>query len=360
MSRPTQAVIKLQHLKDNYQLAKDVSQQAYAVIKADAYGHGLIQCAHALTEADGLAVACMDEALQLRSNGICHSILVLEGGYNVEEWDLALQHNIEMVIHHQSQLDILLTDTRFQKIELWLKVDTGMNRLGFRLSECEQVLYKCQQAGLNIRVLMTHFSCADDTANNKTLEQSKILSELLKQQKTIWPNLIISSNNSAAIIGSPSIHDDISRPGIMLYGSSPLIKQGSNKHQLKPVMTLSSEIIARHTVQPGETVGYGSSWVADKVTEVGIVAIGYGDGYPRSAPTGTPVWCQGKRLHTLGRVSMDMLCIDISNQSNIDVGSKVELWGENINANDVAETSNTISYELFCRLTPRVKRIYIN
>lgn len=358
MARPTQAVINLQHLKDNYQLAKGFSHQAYAVIKADAYGHGLIPVANALAAADGLAVACMDEALQLRNAGISSAILVLEGGYDEHEWLAAIEHDIEMVLHHQSQLNILLSNPHFNTLKLWLKVDTGMNRLGFDISECQQIFAQCQQAGLNIRVLMSHFSCADDLSNEKSLKQNQLLEEIFKQQNSPWPDLILSNSNSAAIIGWPAITDNISRPGIMLYGSSPLISSNEHCQALKPVMTLRSKIISSHTVKAGESIGYGDSLVVAKTTRIGIVAIGYGDGYPRSAPSGTPVWCQGKYLQTLGRISMDMLCIDISEQPEIDIGSEVELWGEHVNINKIANACNTISYELLCQLTPRVKRIY--
>jgi alanine racemase len=358
MARQTQAVINLQYLKDNYRLAKGYSQKAYAVIKADAYGHGLLPIAHALVDADGLAVACMDEALQLRHDGIKNPILVLEGAFDKAEWQEAVEHDIEMVIHHQSQLDILLTEPDFLQIKLWLKINTGMNRLGFRLEESTSIFDQCRTAGLDIKVLMTHFACSDDLDKDKTITQFQALADILQQQKVFWPDLIVSSNNSAAIIAWPNVGDNISRPGVMLYGSSPLIGKSSLTRHLKPVMTLKSNIISSHTVNAGESIGYGDSWIAERTTRIGIVAIGYGDGYPRSAPSGTPVWCHGKRLPTLGRVSMDMLCIDISEDANIDVGSEVELWGEHINANEVAKLCNTISYELFCQLTPRVKRVY--
>lgn len=358
MPRPTQAVINLQHLKDNYQFAKGHSQKAYAVIKADAYGHGLIPVAKALIGADGLAVACMDEALQLRQKGISNSILVLQGGYDEQEWLAAIENDIEMVLHHQSQLAILLTNSLFKTINLWLKVDTGMNRLGFDLNEAQDIFAQCQHAGLNISVLMSHFACADNLSNEKTHHQNQLLEALFKQQSEYWPNLILSSNNSAAIIGWPDITDHISRPGIMLYGSSPLLSKTDHCHSLKPVMTLTSKIISSHTAKAGESIGYGESIIVDKATRIGIVAIGYGDGYPRSAPSGTPVWCQGKYLQTLGRVSMDMLCIDISEQPDIGIGSEIELWGQHVNATEIADACNTISYELFCQLTPRVKRVY--
>lgn len=359
MTRPTQAVINLQHLKENYQLAKSNSQKAYAVVKADAYGHGLIPIAQALSSADGFAVACMDEALQLREQGIKNPILLFGGGIDKSEWLAAIEHDIEMVLHHQSQLDILLADPIFSQLTIWLKIDTGMNRIGFRLNECESVLDQCRHAGLNIKALMTHFACADDLKKDKTQRQYQALVTILEQQKIFWPELILSCKNSAAVLGWPEVQDQISRPGIMLYGSSPFIEKSIRSRQLKPVMTLKSNIISTHLVSPGESVGYGEGWVAEKETRVGIVAIGYGDGYPRKAPSGTPVWCNDKRLSTLGRVAMDMICIDITGMNEIDVGSEVELWGENINASEVAELCNTISYELFCQLTPRVKRVYI-
>ena len=358
MARPTQAVINLQHLKDNYQLAKKHSQQAYAVIKADAYGHGALAVAQALIDADGFAVACMDEALTLRHQGIKKPILVLEGGFDEAEWRSAIEYDIEMVLHHPSQLEILLSESKFNPLKLWLKLDSGMNRLGFRLDECLEVFAQCRHAGLNIKVLMSHYACADDLNYDKTLSQFQRLEKVLQQQQEFWPELILSSNNSAAIIGWPQVCDNISRPGIMLYGSSPFIAASQYDPLLKPVMTLQSKIIASHTMKAGETLGYGDSWTATKNTRIGVVAIGYGDGYPRSAPAGTPVWCEGKRLPIIGRVSMDMLCIDISELADVGVGSDVELWGEHINANEVATLCNTISYELFCQLTPRVKRYY--
>lgn len=358
MARPTQAVINLQHLKDNYQLAKQHSQQAYAVIKADAYGHGALATAQALSEADGFAVACMDEALQLRHQGIKKPILVLEGAFDKDEWLSAVEHDIEMVLHHQSQFDILISDPCFAQLQLWFKIDTGMNRLGFRLDEANTLLDMCRNAGLRIKVLMSHFACSDDLEKAKTETQFQALDTILQQQKLFWPELILSSNNSAAIIAWPKVRDHISRPGIMLYGSSPLIDSNPCQSILKPVMTLTSKIMASHIVNAGESIGYGDSWIAEQSTRIGIVAIGYGDGYPRSAPSGTPVWCNGKRLHTVGRVSMDMLCIDLNDNDDIDVGAEVELWGEHINANEIASLCNTISYELFCQLTQRVKRIY--
>lgn len=369
MARPTQAIINLQHIKDNYQLAKGNSTSAYAVIKANAYGHGLTSVAKALSGADGFAVACLEEALQLREQGITQAILVLGGGIDLSEWEAALEHDIEMVLHHPHQLATLKKDPRFSRLKLWLKVDTGMNRLGFRLAEAENIFKQCRDTGLNIKALMSHFACADDVDETKTDDQFNALKPIYEQQLLHWPSLIISSNNSAAVLSWPKIIDHISRPGIMLYGSSPYISHSPIDQQsrslLKPVMTLKSKIVSTHWVNSGESVGYGATQVVTRKTRVGIIAIGYGDGYPRSAPTGTPVWCNGKRLKILGRVSMDMLCVDItsdqqSDLTNIEVGTEVELWGENLCANEIADLCQTISYELFCQLTPRVKRVYIN
>ncbi len=369
MARPTQAIINLQHLRDNYQLAKGNSKLAYAVVKANAYGHGLVPVAQALSAADGFAVACIEEAIQLRESGITQAILVLGGGIDRSEWEAALKHDLEMVLHHSHQLATLTTDSRFGQLKLWLKIDTGMNRLGFRTAEAEETFKQCRQAGLNIKAIMTHFACADDLEKSKTKDQFDAFKRIYEQQLLHWPDLTLSSNNSAAVLSSENVNDHISRPGIMLYGSSPYISQSTTdrhfRSALKPVMTLKSKIVSTHWVNPGEGVGYGETQIVSQPTRVGIVAIGYGDGYPRSAPTGTPVWCNGQRLTVLGRVSMDMLCVDITDNSegelaNIEVGSEVELWGENINANEIADLCGTISYELFCQLTPRVKRVYIN
>ena len=364
MTRPAQAVINLQNLKDNYQIAKAHSSQAYAVIKADAYGHGILPVAHALSDADGFAVACMDEALHLRQEGIKNPILVLEGGFDKQEWLSAIEYDVEMALHHQSQLDILLTDPCFTQVKLWLKVDIGMNRLGFHFEECDSIFKQCQSANLNIKVLMSHFPCADDIAQQKTEHQFSRLEKIFNQQQIVWPDLVMSSNNSAAIIAWPNVSDHISRPGIILYGSSPLISDNSitdhlSTDMLKPVMTLKSNIVFVRTIQAGESIGYGDSWIAKRTTRVGIVALGYGDGYPRTAPSGAPVYCHNQRISLIGRVSMDMVCIDITDLDPADIGSEVEFWGENINASEVAKLCNTISYELFCQVTPRVKRTYI-
>lgn len=364
MTRPAQAVINLQNLKDNYQVAKAHSSQAYAVIKADAYGHGMLPAARALEDADGFAVACMDEALHLRQDGIKNPILVLEGGFDKQEWLSAIEYDIEMALHHQSQLDILLTDPCFAQLKLWLKVNIGMNRLGFRIEECDSILQQCQSANLNIKVLMSHFPCADDISIQKTEHQFSALENIFNQHRTTLPNLVMSNNNSAAIMAWPNVSDHISRPGIILYGSSPLITNNSitdhtSVDSLKPVMTLKSNIVFVRTIQAGESIGYGDSWVATRTTRVGVVALGYGDGYPRTAPSGTPVYCHNQRTSLIGRVSMDMICIDITDLDEANIGSEVELWGENINANEIAKLCHTISYELFCQVTPRVKRIYI-
>lgn len=364
MTRPTKALIRLQSIRDNYQLAQQLSQNAYAVIKANAYGHGLIPVARALhaNDLDGLAVACVDEAIQLRNAGIRSEILVLEGGYNRDEWLLAIDHDLSMVMHHQSQLEDLAAckgSADIESLKIWLKADTGMNRIGFRCEDIPSQRQELQQLGIRVRTLMTHFASADDRTNPQTLEQL----EAFHTQRI--EGELISSNNSAGITNWPEAQDDISRPGIMLYGASPL---GFNStppsamahiEQLKPAMSLISEVISIRDIKAGETVGYGQDWTAKSNTTIAIIAIGYGDGYPRQAPSGTPVLIAGKRYPLAGRVSMDMIAVDIGQESNLAVGAEVELWGERLPADEIAHCCNTISYELFCQLTARVPRIYI-
>ena len=351
MTRPTQALIRLQSIRDNYALAKQHSEKSFAVVKADAYGHGLVPVAQALADADGFAVACMDEALQLRNAGITNEILVLEGGYDQQEWQHAIDNNLIMVLHHESQLDHIKTCSATESLRLWLKLDTGMNRIGFRADQYHKYLQTLSGLNLKPEVVMTHFACADDPSSKMTEQQTQLFQQHVSAGKT-------SLRNSAGILNWPKIKDNISRPGILLYGGNPNGCKSDTNNPLKPAMTLKSELIAIREVKAGESVGYGQDWIAQQDTIVGTVAIGYGDGYPRQAPSGTPVWINGKRYPLAGRVSMDMLAVDLGSDSNLNVGAEVELWGDNVSADEVAQLCNTISYELFCQLTPRVPRRY--
>ncbi len=357
MARATQAIIHLPALVHNYQLAKQQAPaaQAFAVIKANAYGHGLAEVAKGLAEqADGFAVACVEEADQIRAAGVRQPIMVLEGPYDQAECAHAAQQGYELVLHQAEQLTWLETINR--PLSLWIKVDTGMHRLGFAMDEVRDVVQRLQQPLANGQQhqlgLLSHFACADDSTaafNHTQLSRFQTLADL---------NLPMSMSNSAAIIHMPLAHGQRLRPGIMLYGGSPLLNTPAHTLGLQPVMTLRSEIIALHDLKAGETVGYGQTWLAPRECRIAVVAIGYGDGYPRLAPNGTPVWLRGQRVPLAGRVSMDMITLDVTDVEGVALGDEVELWGANISVDEIADICQTISYELFCQVTPRVPRVY--
>lgn len=355
LTRPTFAQICLANLQHNYLQAKQRSpNQVYAVIKADAYGHGMVQVAQGLTLADGFAVACVDEAMTLRANHITQPILVLEGAYGLDDWQLAAAHNLQMVVHHGEQLD-WLDKSDFNStgvVRVWLKINTGMNRVGIRPEQAKLMMARIQShSNLMLSTLMTHHACSDEVDLSTAHTQ-------LDRFYAIDSGLDSSSANSAAILAGLNQQDHISRAGIMLYGSSPFAHQTSVSLNLKPVMSLHSEVISLHQVKQGEAIGYGRRFIASQDMQVAVVAIGYGDGYPRHAPDGTPVLVNGQRCELAGKVSMDMITVDVSHCTQVSIGSPVELWGNQISVDEVATCSQTISYELFCRLTPRVPRCY--
>lgn len=359
MTRPTRALLKWSNLRHNYRVARErTKHEAYAVIKADGYGHGMLACANALSgEADGFAVACVDEALLLRREGIRQPILVLEGAYDPQEWEQAAKHHLQLVIHHSQQLRDRAQANLDDEVAVWLKVNSGMNRLGVRMEDAPDMIARIRNdSGLILRHVMSHFATSDE-ADTSFYEEQKAL--MLNHP---WP-VPLSLSNSASILrantktGIESEH--VLRPGIMLYGSSPLEEFSAEDVNLRPVMTLQSALISTHTVPVGETIGYGRRSKTKRDTRVGVVAIGYGDGYPRHAPVGTPVNVAGQRCELIGRVSMDMITVDITDVPEAQIGSPVELWGELVDIDDVARYCNTISYELYCRLTPRVPRINV-
>lgn len=357
MTRPTRALLNWSHFRYNYDLARErAGGKAYAVIKANGYGHGLLNCARALSRADGFAVACVDEAITLRQGGITRPVVVLQGAYDAQEWALASEHNIDLVLHHAKQWQDFLSVNLAKPVGIWLKFNSGMNRLGFRLAEMDEWLALVQgQESLTLRHIMTHFSTADEYQSPRFSAQ---LQQLFSRQ---WP-VPLSISNSAGILVDKSLNNQVltegpARPGIMLYGASPLIYQSAAELGLKAVMTLQSHLISTHTVLAGEYVGYGNDWRAARDTRIGVVAIGYGDGYPRHAPAGTPVLVDGVECSLIGRVAMDMITVDITDHPNAQIGSVVELWGESLSVDRIAELCGSISYELFCQITPRVPRI---
>ncbi len=362
MSRAVHAVIDLDALRQNLQRAHAANPEArqFPVIKADAYGHGLLPVAQALTDADGFAVASLEEALMLREAGIHQPVLLLEGFFHADELVSIQQHRLDIVVHHATQLDALESlarqQDRVKPVNVWLKVDTGMHRLGFameavpdawaRLSACDAVNQPSR--------LMTHLACADDFHSACTQQQ-------IESFKRVLPGVQVERSiaNSAGILGWLGSHADIGRPGILLYGVSPFLNETGVDRRLRPVMTLRSELIAINTCQAGDAVGYGGRWVCPETMPVGVVGIGYGDGYPRHAPTGTPVLVNGVKVPLIGRVSMDMISVDLRELPDAQVGDGVVLWGEGLPAETVACAVDTIAYELFCNVTARVPRNYV-
>ncbi|MDK2778308.1 MAG: alanine racemase [Pseudomonadota bacterium] len=357
MTRPTRALINWSHFRHNYELARSSgSGKTYAVIKANGYGHGLVSCARALSTADGYAVACVDEALTLREAGIQRPLVVLQGAYSEQEWKLAAEQNIQLVVHHPQQLQQRAAVTLPAPVGVWLKINSGMNRVGFRPQDADAVLAQiAADAALDLRYVMTHFASADDENTAQFAEQLALMAG------RDWP-VPLSISNSAALLTDKSVNgtpveEGVRRPGILLYGASPLNYRSAAELGLKAVMTLESQVISTHTVPAGETVGYGGDWLAQRDTRVGVITIGYGDGYPRHAPAGTPVLVDGVECPLIGRVSMDMITVDLTDHPAAHIGSYAELWGENLSVDRIAALCGTISYELFCQLTPRVKRV---
>ena len=353
MSRPTFAIIDTQAFVANYRHAKSLApgSRALAVIKANAYGHGAIPIARALTgEADAFGVACSEEAMELRESGIDDPILLLEGVFDPDEIALAGRVGLMLVVHSPSQLEWLLGARPGRPLSVWLKIDTGMHRLGFSPDEADQA-YRRLSASPNIGeiVMMSHFARADETGNDATTRQLERFHAAVDAL-----GAPVSLANSAATLAWPQSHAQWIRPGIMLYGCSPFDDDQPVQTALVPVMRLQSELIAIHNLSAGDSIGYGGRFTCERPTRVGVVAAGYADGYPRHAPDGTPVAVNGRRTRLIGRVSMDMLTVDLSDQPDAAIGDRVQLWGDLVNANEVAKLSETISYELFTGVTRRV------
>jgi alanine racemase len=353
---PARAIINLQALRYNYRRAAELSPMARVmpVIKARAYGHGMTEVAYALDQAEQFAVATLDEALLLRANGLSKKILVLQGVNSKEQLLRAAQEEISLVVHQQHQVALLESVKLPGRVNIWIKLDTGMHRLGFKVSEFDAIYQRCNKTSnkLNLHVL-SHFANADDPDDPLTNQQ---LDRFLQTTRDCKAEKSIA--NSAAICGPLDCQLDWVRPGIMLYGVHPMMTGTASELSLKPVMSLYSHLIAIHHRKRGDRIGYGGDWTCTEDMPVGIISIGYGDGYPRHAPSGTPVLIQGKRVSLVGRVSMDMICVDLRSCPDAKVGDEATLWGEGLPVEDIARAASTIAYELLCRLTGRVKFIY--
>jgi alanine racemase len=358
--RPARALIDLQALRHNYQLARTASGgKALAVVKADAYGHGALPCAQALmAEADGFAVACIEEALELRYGAIGKPILLLEGFFEAAELELIDQHGLWCVVHSLWQVEALERAQLRRPLTVWLKLDSGMHRVGLAPSEYQAAYRRLQACGqVGKIVLMSHFARADELDCPRTAEQLALFNSAREGLSGE-----ISLRNSPAILGWPQTvsaepASDWVRPGIMLYGATPFDAAQILAAQLQPVMTLESKIISVRELAAGEPVGYAGNFVSERPTRVGVVAMGYADGYPRHAPTGTPVSIGGALGRLIGRVSMDMLCVDLTDLPAAGLGSRVELWGKQVLASSVAAQAQSIPYQLFCNVR-RVPRLY--
>lgn len=361
MSRPTEIIIDLDALRQNCRLAKSLSGRGkvVAVVKADAYGHGAADIALTIEpEVSMFAVSCMEEALALRKQGVSLPILLLEGCFSEDEYGLAATQNMQITVHNRQQVEQLQQANLSKPIKTWLKVDSGMHRLGVLPNE----FLELYQALIGLPwvedvVLMTHLASADDQAKDFTrMQLSRFKKAINSISDKVYP---LSIANSAGLLRWEEARADWNRPGIMLYGISPFDFEQEQATKLKPVMSFSSKVIAVRQIEPGEAVGYGNTWVADKPSTIATVAVGYGDGYPRTAGSGTPVMVNGHRCSLAGRVSMDMICVDVTDLDDVNPGDDVELWGKNLEVNEVASHAGSIGYELVTRMPRRTKRRFI-
>lgn len=353
------AQISLAALQHNFQRVKQLAPNSkiMSVIKANAYGHGAIQVAQALASSDAFAVARLPEALQLRAAGIQQAIVILEGVNSIADLHTAADHELSIVIHHVFQIELITQAELVKPLTFcWLMVETGMHRLGLSTDQVDKAL-KVLNISSNVIGeigLMSHFANSDLVGDPRNQQQLDKLMICAKHY-----GLATSMANSAAILSIDASHGEWVRPGIMLYGASPFDDQSAQDLDLRPVMLLKSELIAIQPLDVGDHVGYGGDWIAEKAGCIGIVAIGYGDGYSRHLSNVGSVVIQNQRVQVVGRVSMDMIAIDISNLSNVTIGDEVILWGNDLlTADDIAVKAKTISYELFCQLNERVKRDY--
>ena len=353
MSRPTLATVRVGDLAHNLSLARARAPQSrvWAVVKASAYGHGLEAAVEGFAQADGLALIEFDGAVRLRELGWNKPILMLEGAFAPTDVAVARRSLLSLVVHRDEQLDWLADASGGPPLDLFLKLNSGMNRLGFDAGGLQRALGNARELpGVGTVALMTHFANADlpGGADDAIARFASAAG---------GRGTPISLANSAAVLDLPATHGDWVRPGIMLYGASPFADRSARSLGLRPAMTLSSQLIAVQSLAPGDAVGYGSAFVADRPMRVGIVACGYADGYPRHAPTGTPIAVCGAPTRTLGRVAMDMLTVDLEPVPQATPGSPVELWGDQIAVDDVARAAGTIGYELLCAVAPRVARL---
>ena len=352
--RQATVYIDSQALQYNLNRVKQLAPNAKVVsmVKANAYGHGVKDCLAALSATDAFGVACLQEALEIRELGFTQPVTLIEGVFSADEMQIVAEQNFEVVVHHQAQVDWLLehkTAYIAKGLKVWVKLNSGMNRLGFKIDVIKAVINQLKTEGFTC-VLAMHFANADveHPLNDEQIRQ------FLEIKNDCAP-LMASCCNSAAIYKYPELHFDYVRPGIMLYGATPFADKNVHDLDLKPVMQFTAEVIALNHIQAGESVGYGSTFVATQAMQLAIVSIGYGDGYPRAFNQPNTVVINGTFIPVVGRVAMDMIAIDATGL-DLKIGAKVELWGKNRLVDDVAEANGTIGYELLCRLSARPVR----
>ncbi|WP_089605564.1 alanine racemase [Acinetobacter piscicola] len=353
--RQATVYIDSEALQYNLNRVKQLAPTAKIVsmVKTNAYGHGVKDCLAALSSTDAFGVACLQEALEIRELGYQQPITLIEGIFNADEMTTVIENNFEIVVHQPVQVEWLLEHKQqyiAKGLKVWVKLNSGMNRLGFKEAEIIELIHSLKAEGFTC-VLAMHFANAD-AENHPLNEQQK--AQFLQVKQACEP-IMASCCNSAAIFKWPELNFDFVRPGIMLYGASPFADKSAHDLDIQPVMTFTAEIIALNHIQAGESVGYGSTFIADQAMDIAIVSIGYGDGYPRAFPKQNYVSIQGQKTRVIGRVSMDMIAIDVTNL-NAPLGTEVELWGKDRLVDDVAEANGTIGYELLCRLSARPAR----
>ncbi len=360
MSRQCEALIDLDAIRANFKFACGLAaeSQSIAVIKANAYGHGAVEVAHALTaSAPAFAVAIIDEASALRDAGINAPLLVMEGVGSGYELQYAARQNIAIVIHSDEQLHLLERTKLPARVAVWVKIDTGMHRLGLapeRLQDAIKRLRASDNCDPSI-VVCTHLACADHPDSLRTDQQLKVFDNCVAGL-----GVLQSISNSAGIMAFPRSHRHWNRPGYMLYGNTPFAGDVRQASDLMPVMTLQSEVIAVRDIAAADSVGYCGRWTAGSPATIATVAIGYADGYPRHAPNGTPILINGHIAPLVGTVSMDMITVDVTAVPGVKVGDPVVLWGKGLSVNEIAHAAGTIGYELLTSVTNRVPRRYLH
>lgn len=353
-------VINRRALRHNLQRLRELAPDSrmVAVVKANAYGHGLLETARTLTDADAFGVARLEEALRLREGGITQPVLLLEGFFDAYDLPSISREGFHTVVHNEAQLSALEQATLEKPVTVWMKLDTGMHRLGV-LPEHADAFYERLSACKNVRQpvnIVSHFARADEPDCGATEKQLALFNHFTDGkpgQRSIAA--------SGGILLWPQSHFEWVRPGIILYGVSPLdTRPWGEDFGFKPVMTLTSSLIAVREHKAGEPVGYGGTWVSERDTRLGVIALGYGDGYPRSAPSGTPVRVNGREVPIVGRVAMDMICVDLGPDAQDKMGDSVVMWGDGLPVERIAEMTGVSAYELITRLTPRMATRYLD